>query len=314
MRLDRFPDIKWIQNQSKTNFQNGKDVNSKPLQASGWPSVVLNTHSFGAERNDIKGPFSLFLNVSGSSHVKVNGKSVKITDDNLCMTNQGDFYDLTIPEGESTETFNIHFGEQLFNDVVNTNQSSSKSLLDRPLSTQKANFELGLHSIWRDELINHKINQLRFFYQQNTPSVDAEYDLLSNLLATMLEQQSMVLKAPKSLSAIKKSTQSELIDRVGLSVDYIHAFYRETINLDTLAAIACLSKFHYLRTFKSVYRCTPQQMVANLRFKKAKSELLNSTKSIIEIAPSLGFSEIASFTRFFSKHAGMSPKTYRQNN
>ncbi|OEK04831.1 helix-turn-helix domain-containing protein [Roseivirga misakiensis] len=314
MRLDQFPDIRWLQQQSKSNFRDAKGVNNTRLPTSGWPNVVLNTRSYGAERNDIKGPFSLFLNISGNSLVKVNRKEVRLTDDNLCLTNQGDYYDLIIPEGDVTETFNIHFGEKLFNEVLSVETTPFESLLDTPFQKRDLNYGLHFRSIWKDEDVNCQINRLRYFYKNSSASQDQEYNLLAGLLSTMLRQHSKNSKNSVDLLALKKSTQTELMERISRSVDYIHTCYKESISLDKLASIACLSKYHYLRTFKMIYNCTPQQMIASLRFKKAKSALLNSNTSIVEIAPSLGFSEIASFTRFFTKHAGLSPKAFRQNN
>ncbi|OEK00724.1 hypothetical protein BFP97_04015 [Roseivirga sp. 4D4] len=314
MRLTEFPDIQWLRKQANNNFQNGRDVNNQPITQQGWPSVVLNTTSFGAERNGIKGPFSIFLNLSGKSLVKVGGKTVELTNDNLCMVNSGEFYDLIIPEGSGTDTFNVHFGERLFNEVLSYSNRSTDQLLDDPMRSCEANCTSKIHSTWKSGLIHEKVLALSQFYQVHNGEKDLEYELMADLLSTVLRDKEYEHSYDDALGATKNSTKQELSTRVGMSVDYMHAHFRETVTLDELSAIACMSKYHYLRTFKSIYRCTPQQMIAELRLKKASQLLIENDQPISEIAPSLGFSELAAFTRFFTKRMGLSPKAFRLSN
>ncbi len=314
MRLTEFPDIHWLRKQANNNFQDGKGANSQSLGHKGWPTVVLNTTSFGAERNGIKGPFSIFLNLSGESLVKVGGKTVQLTTDNLCMMNSGEFYDLIIPEGSRTDTFNLHFGERLFNDVLSFRNGTAHQLLDDPMRSYETNCSSKIRSTWKDGLIHGKILALSQFYQIHEGEQDLEYELLSDLLSTMLHYSQNSNSQQNQLSNLKSATKLELLSRISMSVDYMHAHFRETTTLDELSAIACMSKYHYLRTFKSIYKCTPLQMIAELRLKKASQLLIENNQPISEIAPSLGFSELAAFTRFFTKRTGSSPKAFRLSN
>lgn len=313
MRLTQFPDIHWLRSQAKNNFQNGRDVNNQPITQQGWPSVVLNTTSFGAERNDIKGPFSLFLNLNGKSIVKASGKSVELTTDNTCIVNKGDFYDLIIPEGDRTDTFNIHFGETLYSEVVKEMSSTTQDLLDNPFYNQ-AIVNKQTNSIWKSEVINGHIQELKALYGANSYQPDQEYELLANTLTTLLSIQSKDSASHYKLSSLKASTRQELLNRISLSVDYIHAHYAENISLDKLSSIACLSKYHYLRSFKAIHNCTPQQMISHFRFKKSANILSETSLPIAAVGEMIGFGELPAFTRFFTKNAGISPKRFRLEN
>ncbi len=313
MRLTQFPDIQWLRKQAQNNFQNGKGVNDQPLPQQGWPSVVLNTKSFGAERNGIKGPFSVFLNRSGKSLVKADGKTIELTDNNLCIVNQGDFYDLIIPEGQSTNTFNIHFGEQLYKEVAQYSNYSTDQQLDNPSTDGGLQSRTPTRSTWKTENVHQQIEALNTFYKTGEATLEKEYELLADLLSTMMDNQQHEALRHQRIDSLKLSTKQELLSRISLSLDYIHAHYNESINLDELAAIACLSKYHYLRTFKAIHACTPQQMIAKLRFEKAVSMLIQGNLPVMEIAPSLGFSELAAFTRFFKKMSGQSPSALRKS-
>lgn len=313
MRLTQFPDIQWLRKQAQNDFQNGKGINNQPLPQPGWPSVVLNTRSFGAERNGIKGPFSVFINLSGNSLVKAGGKTIELTNDNLCIVDKGEFYDLIIPEGQRTDTFNIHFGEQLYREVAQFSNHSTDQLLDNPSFEGAFPSLTPTRSTWKTQHIHQQIEILNAYYKTEGAPIEQEYELLADLLSTMMHNQQHEALRHHQINSLKRSTKQELLNRVSLSLDYIHAHYNESIGLDELAAIACLSKYHYLRTFKAIHSCTPQQMIAKLRFEKAISMLNQGGFPIAEIAPSLGFSEVAAFTRFFKKMSGQSPSALRKN-
>lgn len=315
MLLKQFPDIHWLREQAKTSFNNQKAVNNKRLANQGWPSVVLNTKSFGAERTDIIAPFSLFLNLSGKTLLRSDRAEVALTTDNFCLVNKGHTYDLIIPENATT--FNIHFGDSLFTEVLATFQNKSNQLLDAPIDSNHDNSDFKIKSVWKDEPLKKSLIDLELFYQRNDLDEfgdHREYELLSEILSQLLSQQSKSLSRPPSVSSTKASTRTELASRLTRSVDYIHAHYHESISLDQLSVVACLSKYHYLRTFKEVFHCTPQQMIAKCRLEKAKSLVLSTNMSLSDIAISVGFSELAAFSRFFNRTMGISAQGYRKQN
>ena len=86
--------------------------------------------------------------------------------------------------------------------------------------------------------------------------------------------------------------------------------FTQTIQLDKLARVALLSKFHLLRTYKEVYGITPYKQVLELRLKHS-TELMKKDWSFEEIAFRLGFSDRRSFTKAFKKRYGMAPSQYR---
>ena len=314
MLLKQFPDIHWLRAQAKTNFSNQKAVNNRPLVNGGWPSVVLNTKSLGTERTDIIAPFSLFLNLTGNTLVRAEGKEIALTEDNFCLVNKGHTYDLIIPENATT--FNIHFGDTLFSDIASTLQKKNDELLDSPIDPNTNRVDFNAKSIWKDETLKKSLAKLQLFYHQNELNEfgdHREFELLAEILSMILTEQSKSLSNLSNLSSTKISTRKELMYRLTASVDYIHAHYHQHISLDELGAVACLSKYHYLRTFKEVYRCTPQQMIAKCRLEKAKSLILSTQMSLSDIALATGFSELPAFSRFFNRSMGVSAQSFRNS-
>ncbi len=71
-----------------------------------------------------------------------------------------------------------------------------------------------------------------------------------------------------------------------------------------------MSKYHFLRVFKSVTGATPLDYRDRIRIDHAKELLKNSNFSVSEISESLGFSSLAYFSAAFKKATGLSPTEY----
>ena len=68
----------------------------------------------------------------------------------------------------------------------------------------------------------------------------------------------------------------------------------------------------FRRVFKQYVGLSPQQYQLQLRYLRARDLLTGSDMTITEIAYDMGFSSVTQFSTFFSKHAGVSPRQFRQ--
>jgi AraC-like DNA-binding protein len=94
------------------------------------------------------------------------------------------------------------------------------------------------------------------------------------------------------------------------SGDFINN-YRSQLNMNILTGISGMSESHVLRSFKQYLGCSPFQYINRLRLSAATDALIQTDKSITEIALDLGFNDSNYFTRSFRKHSGLSPREYR---
>lgn len=92
---------------------------------------------------------------------------------------------------------------------------------------------------------------------------------------------------------------------------FINDNYRTDIRLGAAAAEARMSPSHFSRIFRKVTGMSYQEYVNNSRIMKAKNLLRTSTRSISEIAVSLGFADSTGFGRIFKKVTGHTPSAYR---
>jgi AraC family transcriptional regulator len=81
-------------------------------------------------------------------------------------------------------------------------------------------------------------------------------------------------------------------------------------SVQELAAIANLSRFHFIRQFKLAFGVTPMRFVENERMSRARAMILAGKLSVSEIAMALGYSEHSHFTRRFKAKTGVTPSEF----
>jgi len=94
-------------------------------------------------------------------------------------------------------------------------------------------------------------------------------------------------------------------------INYVKHNYRSPMDMSVLTGISGMSESHVLRVFKQYLGCSPFQYIGRLRLSAATDALIQTDKSITEVALDLGFNDSNYFTRLFKKHTGLSPREYR---
>ena len=95
-------------------------------------------------------------------------------------------------------------------------------------------------------------------------------------------------------------------------INYLNENYAEKITLENLSKQFFVAKPTLLYNFKKYTGCSPIDFLVNVRLTKAKQMLLNSRKSIGEIAELCGFSSSNYFGLIFKQKENISPSYYRK--
>lgn len=106
------------------------------------------------------------------------------------------------------------------------------------------------------------------------------------------------------------SEYSQRIDRV---TDYLRENLHRPVKLAELAAVACLSEFHFHRIFRAVSGETVNHFTQRLRLEKAARLLRYSQRSLTDIALDCGFSASATFSRAFRAGFDTAPSEFRKS-
>ena len=95
-------------------------------------------------------------------------------------------------------------------------------------------------------------------------------------------------------------------------LSYIQENFRRNLTTEELAGVCHMHPTHFIRAFKLKMAQTPHQYLADRRMEYARQLLDRSDKSILEIAESSGFYDLAHFSRTFKRYYSMTPTQYRK--
>lgn len=94
-------------------------------------------------------------------------------------------------------------------------------------------------------------------------------------------------------------------------INYVKHNYRSPMDMSVLTAVSGMSESQVLRVFKQHLGCPPFQYISRLRLSAATDALIQTDKSITDVALDLGYNDSNYFTRLFKKQLGLSPREYR---
>jgi AraC family transcriptional regulator len=94
-------------------------------------------------------------------------------------------------------------------------------------------------------------------------------------------------------------------------IDLLEAQLHEEFSLRRLAREAGMSDFHFSRLFKKATGFTPSSYFIRLRMAEARRLLRETSKSIIEVAIDVGYTNPSHFSQIFRREVGVSPSEYR---
>jgi transcriptional regulator GlxA family with amidase domain len=92
---------------------------------------------------------------------------------------------------------------------------------------------------------------------------------------------------------------------------FMDQHFAENICLERVAQQAFLSKFHFIRLFKSYYGNTPFQYLTAVRIQAAK-KLLKTNKPVLEVCMATGFESVPTFTTLFKRSTGSTPARFQR--
>ncbi len=277
----------------------------------GRESAVISARTRRAAYPEFRQLLSIKAAYGGAEDYFLDGQRVSVDDDTFAIINAGRSYGSRIESLRPVHSFSIFFEHRLVAQVWQTLAHSVADSLSDPVGGYAGPGEFAERLYEHDSLVSPVLRHIRTAVDAGLGDDNWLEEQLLFLLATMMKLKHRHLQVAAAIPAGKPATRNELLRRLGLGVNYIHAHYRDPISLGDIAAAAHLSPFHFLRTFKTIYRLTPGDYLNRKRAAAALRLLQESDWTMTMIAEQVGFGSRTSLFRHLRTRYALQPRRLR---
>jgi AraC family transcriptional regulator len=256
-------------------------------------------------------PLSVKTISNGRALYRLDSKEITIDDDGYLIVNNKQPYSIEIASPTLAESFVVRFPHAWADEVFRSLSISADELLSVPEGEKRYDFfeKYTPH----DSTISPKVRSLRTRFKTGCIWDDSWLEeQLRLLLCSMWKSQLQPQKFMSRIPALRSSTRHELWKRLVKGRDFLHSRCSSKITLSDAAKAACLSPFHFLRSFHAAFNLTPHQYLTRCRLSRAKFLLARTDLAITDLAFDSGFVTAASFSTAFRNAMGCSPRSWRE--
>ncbi len=188
-------------------------------------------------------------------------------------------------------------------DPVSAEEKMENAYLMSVFSTHRENFCHVLDVTPIDDRINLLIS---IIYEErtkyNNKNAGEDWKLLSILLTQVSHLAPDIFHEPtKGIELIIEKIKSELETNV-----------ETEMNLNSIAEKYYISRFYLAHSFKKITGYSIKQYQLLCQLSAARNMLVNTERSITEIASLSGFNSMSNFSRYFREKINCSPSQYRE--
>lgn len=259
-----------------------------PAAELGRVNAILTGKSCRYAVSEFPGPLSVKSVIQGEAVWLAGRSRHRVQPGTALVINDGEPYSLEIESSSPVETFCLFFRAGFVEDAARVARESTEALLDDPWASRPAEFRSG------GALVPVVANC----------RTDPE-----NGFVTVAE----VLAGLRRVPAAKLSTREELLKRVLRGRDYMEDNLTDSLRLTDTARIACLSPFHFHRTFRAVFGEAPHEYARRRRLQLAYHAVALTDELITSVALRSGFETPSAFATAFRKQYGFTPTEIRKN-
>jgi AraC-like DNA-binding protein len=286
------------------NPNGARDFGARHVILNGRTDKRMHVSSFA-------GPFSIKSVVRGQAVWETaRGRYVMRPGRNLIL-NAGTTYALSIEEGEPVETFCVFFKDGFIEQALRSITASERALLDSP-EDRAESFAL-LESVHaNDERPGSMLREMHRMVMRDGAAAMTLSGALQEAAVAIVSRSASLSRMSRELPATRVATRRELVRRLHVARDFMRSCSNRSLALTEIAREACLSPFHFHRSFRKLFGETPHQFVLRQRLDRAAARLRHTTAPVTDIAIIVGFESAAHLSRAFRQRFQVSPSAYRR--
>jgi len=232
----------------------------------------------------------------GRERYLLREREVVVDDDHWLLLGDGRCYGSMVRSPRPMTSFAVFFRPGLHAEVRAARAQPLDAALQTPDPRRRAG-ELREHLRPHGGAISRQLLALR------------DTALAGALCEEMLEEQLTLLldallqgNAVPAATGPRRAAREELARRLHLAADFIDSSHAEPITLDTMARVACLSRYHFVRHFRACFGITPYAFLLRKRARAALRLLAAGEHDRERIALQCGFGSRFALARALARY------------
>lgn len=263
-----------------------------------------------AEYPRVVHPLSIKMAWGGREVYRLRRRDVHVRDGTYLVLNDGDEYGSSLSSERPATSYSIFLRRGLAEEIVAARRLGLEKCMEQSVAGAPAlSFSPHLRA---DD--GHVTPRMRFIHAGVMAGERSQHWLDEQavlLVGDLLRAEHVAFESTLRLPAAKPSTRAELGRRLRLAADYIESHYEQPLPLETLAGVACMSTFHFVRYFALLHGATPHAYVVKCRTAAARRMLAEGVTDHQLIVERSGFGSRSSLYRALagrSRTSGRAPR------
>ncbi len=234
----------------------------------------------------------------GGERYFLREREVVVDDDHWMVLNEGRAYGSRVHARRPVTSFAIFFAPGLAGEVAAQRRRALHSALDTP-GASPACSEISEHLRPHDAVVSRR---LRAMHAEAVAGERSEA-WLEEQAVLLLDELFDASAAERTLGHHKASAaRGELRRRLRLAADFIDTCHAEPIGLHDMAAVACLSRYHFVRHFRELHGITPYAYLLRKRARVARRLLGGGEHDRERVALLCGFANRFALARALGRY------------
>ncbi len=130
--------------------------------------------------------------------------------------------------------------------------------------------------------------------------------------ADLMEAVGQLMLCPPEVVLPRNMVDMDSYSNVKRMINFIHKNYERQISVRDITSCANLSESYGSRLFKKITGASIYRYLIEYRIRMSLSELMNTDKSVTQIAYDSGFTSVSNFISSFRRIAGCTPQSCRR--
>lgn len=157
---------------------------------------------------------------------------------------------------------------------------------------------------------NNKLNDLVAFILKGEAQDHIDKEWFLDLVEKIIFHEYGNYLALNGIQSVRLETRKEIFRRLKTARQYMDDEFLNIEEINQVAKICHMSEFHFFRSFRQAFKCTPWQYILNKRMELAKQLLQAGHLSITQVAIDCNFPDVYTFSKAFKKHFNITPSGF----